>query len=174
MQRRVAHHPGLRPLPATHKPTAQIFMTQKWTLDEDSKLESEGKTTAPFSCLPGGKQSRWFPISEPQPGCFLTQFTPLPLQRGANCTSWSCLPEGLCLSSGQAVFAQLPLLGATPGPQPSSRDGPSGDAGSVPAGLPLLRCLQPRDMLSPLRQHQEAFVPSSSSEAGDRASLSRL
>lgn len=99
--------------------------------------------TAPFSLLPGGKQSRWFPIKEPKPGGFLTQFTPLPVQRGANCTSWSCLPSGVYLNGWQALFAQLPFeqllprkaaciqtQSSTPAPQQEALDhsGPRGIA----------------------------------------------
>lgn len=39
--------PPINPLP-------RFFRAQKWPLDEDSTLEPEGKTTAPFPCLPGG------------------------------------------------------------------------------------------------------------------------
>lgn len=67
------------------------------------------KMTVPFTLLPGGKQSQWFPIKEPKPGGFLTRLTCLPVQRGANRTSWSCLPSGGDLNGGQALFAQLPF-----------------------------------------------------------------
>lgn len=126
-----------------HKPGSWIIMTRKCNVGEDGILEFEGKMTVHFSLLPGAKQSQWFPIKEPKLGSFLTQFTPLPVQRGANCTSWSCLPRRVYLNGGQALFAQLPFeqllswkaafiqgQSSTPAPQRDALDhsGPRGIA----------------------------------------------
>lgn len=59
------------------------------------------KMSVPFSC---GKQSWWLPKEEAKPGSFLTQFTPLPVQRGANCTSQSCLSRRVYPNGGQALL----------------------------------------------------------------------
>lgn len=82
------------------------------------------KMSVPFSLLPSGKQSWWFPKEEAQPGSFLTQFTLLPLQRGANCNSQSCLSRRVYPNRGQALLLSHPLSKSSPGRQLSSRDTP--------------------------------------------------
>lgn len=78
----------------------------------------------PFPLLPAGKQSLWFPKEEPKPGSLLAQFTPLPAQRGANCTSQSCLSRRVYPRGGQALLHNHPLSKSSPGRQLSSRDTP--------------------------------------------------
>lgn len=80
--------------------------------------------SVPFSLLPGGKQSWWFPKEEAKPGSFLTQFTLLPVQRGANCNSQSCLSRRVYPNGGQALLHNHPLSKSSPGRQLSSRDAP--------------------------------------------------
>lgn len=133
----------------SHKPATRTVMTQKMQRGwGDGKLEFEGKMTIHFF-LPGAKQSQWFPIKEPRLSGFLTQFTPLPVQRGANCTCWSCLPRGFILIEGKHCLHNYPLSNSSPGRQLSSRDSPQAQLHSgtrwttlVPEGLPELRYLQ--------------------------------
>lgn len=103
----VLHHPQ------THLPEKQFGQGQRICV---------GKINVPFSLLPGGKQSWWFPKQEAKPGSFLTQFTPLPVQRGANCTSQSCLSRKVYPKGGQALLHSHPK--SSPGRQLSSRDTP--------------------------------------------------
>lgn len=80
--------------------------------------------SVPFSLLPSGKQSWWFPKEEAKPGSFLTQFTLLPVQRGANCNSQSFLYRRVYPNGGQALLHNHPLSKSSPGRQLSSRDTP--------------------------------------------------
>lgn len=65
-----------------------------------------------------------FSKQEAKPGSFLTQFIPLPAQRGANCTSQSCPSRKIYPKRGQALLHNHPLSKSSPGRQLSSRDTP--------------------------------------------------
>lgn len=102
----------------THKPSSQG--PEKHF--EQRQQMGVSKKECPFSLLPGGKQSWWFPKQEAKPGSFLTQFTPLPVQKGANCTSQSCLSRKVYPKGGQALLHNHPLSKSSPGKLLSSRD----------------------------------------------------
>lgn len=93
---------------------------------------------------PGG-----FPMEEPQSGSFLTQFTPLPVQRGANCTSWSASPGGFILMERRHCLHNYPLSSSSTERQLASRDSPQPQPHSrlhwatwVPEGMTQLQYLQ--------------------------------